>query len=305
MAPATVAGCAELLRASLTLDAEPLALGRVAAELVASAALAVAGAAAIAGTVAGGAQTGWNLAPKKLAPSLRSFDPIANTRGRVRKEAWWGGLLSLALAIIGLAVTWAALQGVLQALPSALADSRAMRSGAPLGALATDTLTTTAAAWLGLGLFAALADAAVQRRLFFDRHRMSLQEVRDEYKRSEGDPEHKARRERAHRELLQTSFREGVQRADVVVRNPTHLAIGLRYRPDESESPVVTCVGRGDLARRILREARRRDVPEYHDRPTARALIELDVDDEVPPELFEPVAVIFRWLRELGPEGPP
>lgn len=290
---------AALLRAALAADADPFSLGAVAARLTATSALAVAGAAAVAAVFAGGVQTGWNIAPKKLAPSLKGFDPIANTKARVRKDAWWSGVLSLAQAAVGVGITWGAVRAVLAALPSATAAATRAGDGAPLAALAVDTLTTVGAAWLGLALFAALADAGVQRRLFLDRNRMSLQEVRDEYKRSEGDPEHKARRERAHRELLQTSFREGVKRADVVVRNPTHLAIGLRYRPDEAEAPVITCLGRGDLAKRIVREARRKAVPEYYDRPVARSLIELEVDDEVPPELFEAVAVIFRWLREL------
>lgn len=289
---------AALLGAALRGELGPAAALTVSGRIVATYGLTVAGVAAVAAVFAGGVQTGWLIAPKRLAPSLTAFNVAQTVKARWRKNAWWAGALGLAQCVASAAIGWHAIDRLTRTLPETLAATDAHGLAAALSAAAS-SIAMSGSLLLAVGLLAAFADAAMQRRLFIDEHRMSLQEIRDEYKQSEGDPQHKARREMAHRELLAGSIRDGVQRADIVVKNPTHLAIGLRYRVDEEDAPTVTVVGRGDTAKSILREARRRGLPEYADRPTARALIVLEVGESVPPELFEPVAVIFRWLYAL------
>lgn len=301
VAPDVAAALHALLSVALRESVSPTEALVLSGRVVATYGLSVAWCAALAAVFAGGVQTGWLLAPKRLAPSLASFNVAQTLKTRWQKNAWWAAALGSAQCAASVAIGWHALARLNRVLPETLGATDARGLSAALDA-AAESVLVSGASLLATGVLAAIADAQVQRRLFTDQHRMSLQEIRDEYKQSEGDPEHKMRREMAHRELLAGSLREGVKRADIVVKNPTHLAIGLRYRPEEEDAPSVTVVGRGDTAKQILREARRRGLPEYADRPTARVLVTLEAGASVPPELFEPVAVIFRWLYALTEE---
>ena len=296
--PRVVSELTALARASAAgAFASPVEALVVAGALLVSAALPIAAAGAVAAVAAGGVQTGLVFAPNRILPQSNRFQPGQAWRARLRKETWISGGIALVAALLG---ALAAALGVRSLVASAESSAELAQRGpfAVLGPV-VDALAVMGAAWIGVALVVAAIDVAWQRHAFMKRHAMSLQDIRDEYKRSEGDPQHKARRERAHRELLATTTREGVARADVVVVNPTHVAVGLRYRPDEAEAPVVTVSGRGDAAKAIKREARRRGVLEYTDRPVARAMVELEVGDEIPESLFEPVAIIFRWVAEL------
>src|SRR5690606_20335911 len=126
-----------------------------------------------------------------------------------------------------------------------------------------------------------------------------------EFKESEGDPEIKAARQRAHQELLAGSMIAAVKDATVVIVNPTHLATALRYQDDDDEAPRVIAQGQGDLARRMIDAARAYGVPVVRDIPVARALAELEIGDEIPEELYEAVAEILReaWTERAETEA--
>ena len=126
---------------------------------------------------------------------------------------------------------------------------------------------------------------------------MSKDEVRREHKEAEGDPQHKAARERAYHELLAQATVANVRTASVVVVNPTHLACALRYDEKEGdEAPVVVASGEGELAARIVREAEAYGVPVVRDVPLARALVELQVGEVIPEALYEAVAEVLREI---------
>jgi type III secretion protein U len=124
---------------------------------------------------------------------------------------------------------------------------------------------------------------------------MSKDEVKREYKESEGDPQIKQARERAHHEMLASAAVGNVRNATVVIVNPTHLATALRYDEQEGDqAPVVVASGEGDLAARIVAAARDFGVPVVRDVPLARALAELSIGDAIPEALYEAVAEILR-----------
>src|ERR1044072_6085263 len=146
------------------------------------------------------------------------------------------------------------------------------------------------------------AEGFNQRFLHRKELRMTKHEVREEYKETEGNPLHKSLRRQMHREILLQSVMEAVRRASVVVRNPTHLAVAIRYERGETNAPVVVAKGAELLAARIRELAKESGVPVTRDVPLARALYELEIDEEVPEELYESVAVVLRWVYQLAEE---
>ena len=276
---------------------DPIQALVVSMQVFAAFALPIAGLAAVLGITAGVVQTGLLFAPGRVLPDMKRFTPGQVWTSRFRMDALIQGTVALIAAIIGLGVAYLGMRTLL-AETGAIVTTALERDVQSSLQIAARPLVVVGSAWLGIAAAMALIDLVWQRNSFMNRNKMSLQEIRDEYKRSEGDPQHKARRKRAHRELLQSSIKQGVGKADVVIRNPTHIAIGLRYRKAEIDAPVVTVAGRGVAAKSILREARRRGVPEFADKPTARVLVDIPVGDPVPEEMFEAVAVIFRWLGE-------
>ena len=127
---------------------------------------------------------------------------------------------------------------------------------------------------------------------------MTKYEVKKESKESEGDPEHKARRQELHGEILEEAMMANVETADFVVCNPTRLALAVKYRSEAGQAPKVVAKGRNLLANKIKEVARRAGVPVFRDVSLAKALWELELDQEIPEELYEAVAAILRTVYE-------
>lgn len=151
-------------------------------------------------------------------------------------------------------------------------------------------------------LFLALAvgDYFLQRFLFLNQMKMSKQEVKQEYKESEGDPLIKWMRKNIHQEILAQSSIAAVQSADVVVVNPTHVAVALKYDKAQMGAPTVVAKGADLIAKQIREIAKKHDVPMMRDVPLARALYEIDIDSEIPEEMYETVAEVLRWVYTLS-----
>ncbi|MBR56510.1 MAG: hypothetical protein CMH54_00470 [Myxococcales bacterium] len=127
--------------------------------------------------------------------------------------------------------------------------------------------------------------------------RMTRQEIRDEMKEMEGDPYQRAAQRRRGREMVQEALASNVRGATVVVRNPTHFAVALRYERQVDESPKVVAKGRGYKALRIIALAQEADIPVIEDRPLARTLYRsVKVGKTVPVELYRAVARLFAAL---------
>lgn len=126
--------------------------------------------------------------------------------------------------------------------------------------------------------------------------KMTKHELKEEYKETEGNPLIKSQRRALHRELLQQGMAAAVPQADVVVANPTHLAVALKYDKEGGGAPKVVAKGADLMAAQIRELARNASVPITRDVALARALYELDIDDEIPEELYEAVAIILKWI---------
>jgi type III secretion protein U len=257
-------------------------------------------AAAVSGAVASVVQTGGVIATKKLTPNLAKLNPIDGF-----KQLFSGQRLIAVLraALFAAAVVWI-VNGALRSNAAALARVTGRLDGAiTLAATISIDVAKKAA---GVGLFLAVLDIVITRRSWRKKLMMSKEEVKREHKESEGDPQLKAARERAHHEMLASATVGNVKNASVVIVNPTHIACALRYdSPDqggEDEAPVLVAAGHGDLAKRIVEAAHQYGVPVLRDVPLARALVELEIGDEIPEALYEAVAEI---LREAWEERPP
>lgn len=140
------------------------------------------------------------------------------------------------------------------------------------------------------------------------RHRrdlmMTREEVRREHKETEGDPHHRAERQRLHRELAEQRMLDDVRKASFVVVNPEHLAVAVRYDTDSSGAPIVVAKGERHLAQRIREVARESGVPIYRDVTLARALGQVAEGDEIPEDLYEAVAEVLRVLWQLEQNHP-
>ena len=155
---------------------------------------------------------------------------------------------------------------------------------------------------VGVMTVVAAMDYAFQKYTFTKQMRMSKQEVKDEHKQSEGDPQIKARIRKVRMERAQQRMMAAVPEADVIITNPTHYSIALEYKMDDMPAPKVVAKGIDHLAMRIREVAKANDVPLVENAPLARALYaSVDLNEEIPAEHFKAVAEVIGFImRQKG-----
>lgn len=143
----------------------------------------------------------------------------------------------------------------------------------------------------------AVADLTFQQQQHHQKMKMSRQEVKDEYKQSEGDPHVRAKLRQLRSEKARARMMQAVPEADVVITNPTHYAIALKYDPDEMPAPLCIAKGVDETALRIRELARESGVEVVENKPLARALFDVvDLDESIPTEYFKAVAEIISFV---------
>ena len=149
-------------------------------------------------------------------------------------------------------------------------------------------------------LLLALADYGFQKFQYVRNLRMTKQEVRDEYKQAEGDGMMKGRMRAMARAIAKNRMMADIPTANVVITNPTHIAVALRYDPSMSRAPKVVAVGAGSIAARIREKAVESKIPIVEAKPLARALWRAcEVGDEIPVTLYEAVAKVLAFVHRL------
>jgi type III secretion protein U len=300
-ARAVTGRAADMLHAAIAHAAEPapdarIDIGATAMDLLALSLPLLVGV-GIAGATASAVQTGGLFATKKLAPKLEKLNPFEGAKNLVSRAR----LFAVARALLGAAiVAWLVNRGLrAHAVDLARLPGRLEYVGLVAAEVSRSLAWNAALVGLALGVL----DAVVIRQEWLRRLRMTKEEVQREHKESEGDPQVKQARERAHHEMLAAATVANVRHASVVVVNPTHIACALRYDEQEGDqAPTLVASGEGDLAARIVRAAHDYGVPVVRDVPLARALVELEVGDAIPEALYEAVAEILRdlWDEERG-----
>lgn len=149
-------------------------------------------------------------------------------------------------------------------------------------------------------LFLAALDYAYQRWQFEESLKMTRQEVRDELRQLEGDPLIKARIRQIQREMARRRMFEEVPRADVIITNPEHLAVALRYDGEAMRAPRVVAKGAGVIAERIREIGRSHGVTIVENKPLAQALVKVArIGDEVPPQFYQAVAEVIAYVYQV------
>lgn len=145
----------------------------------------------------------------------------------------------------------------------------------------------------------ALADYGYELWKFERSLRMTKEELREEYRESEGDPQIKAKIKSLQRETARRRMMEAVPKATVVITNPTHIAVALEYKKNTASAPKVVAKGKGYVAEAIRNLARRHGVPLVEDKPLARALYKVQLDESIPQDLYKAVARILAYIYKL------
>lgn len=241
------------------------------------------------------AQRALIFAPEKLKPKAQRLSLIANAKQKFGRT----GLVEFAKSCVKLilvsALLWSFGQHNLDVILGSMTATAAQASSEML-TLLMRFFGLVFILWLGLGAL----DYLWQRVDHLRRNRMSHQELRDEMKRSEGDPHSKSERRRRGREIASNRMLSNVDEATVVIVNPTHYAVALKWSPQAAHAPICVAKGIDEMAARIREKAREAGVPIRSDPVTARALYSsVELDQEIRPEHYAAVAAAIRFAETI------
>ena len=254
--------------------------------------LAVVGVVVLLGSVAQGVHV------KKLSGKYEQFNLVSGAKRLFGMQAVWQGVKALMKTVVVGLVLYLVVQGLMPLLMGA----GGLSVGAVLEAAAAGTGSLLQSA-VAAGLVLAAADVFVVLRRNQKKTRMTKKEVRDENKSSEGDPLIKSQRRSRQLAMSRNRMIGAIAGADVVLVNPTHVAVALSYEPGKS-APRVVAKGSGTLAARIRAEAEAKQVPMVRDIPLARALhASCELGQEIPVDLYNAVAHVLMFVMSLRRRG--
>lgn len=250
------------------------------------------------GVAANLAQVGFTPSPKALKPKLNRLNPLPGLKRLVGAKTMWNACKEvLKLVILG-GFAWSAVDGFLPVMVTA-GGASFLEAFAAAAEAAMAFLRNAAL----LGLVLAAADYAMQRKQMATELKMTKQEVKDEFKQADGDPQMKGLIRERQMRISRNRMMADVARADVVMVNPTHVAVALVYDPTGG-APRVVAKGSGAVAARIRERAQENRVPMVRDIPLARALHKsCEIGDEIPAELYAAVARVLAFLFSLKARG--
>ncbi len=240
--------------------------------------------------------------PKKLLPDLKRIDPVKNAGQKFGKSGLITFAISLGKAVLVGVGGWLLYGSLLSWLVTAdaMADQQWV-----LGLEVI--LRRFVLLALAIGAVFACIDLIWKRLEYLKRHRMSRREMEDEHKESEGDPHLKAARRQKGIDIVLATMLADVEKADVVIVNPTHYAVALEWKRGSGMAPVCLAKGVDEVARRIRERANENQVPIWSDPPCARAIhATVEIGEEIRAEHFAPVAAAIRFaeaMRKKAREG--
>jgi flagellar biosynthetic protein FlhB len=249
----------------------------------------------ISGVLANLFQVGFLFTTKPLVPKLSKINPISGFKKFFAMRAFVDAIKNILKLIIIAVVAFVTIKGEF---------GKVLQSG-------NETVYSITLFLLLLSykvviriiltlIIIAILDFAYQKYDNNEKLKMTKQEVKDERKSQDGNPEVKARIRQLQREMSRRRMMEEVPNATVIVTNPTHLSIAIKYEPNEMETPIVVAKGSDAIAMKIREIAKENNIPIYEDKPLARGMYDfVEPGDEVPVEFFNGVAEILAYVFKL------
>ena len=234
-------------------------------------------------------QVGWKVSTKPMEPKLDKFNPINGFKRIFSKDSLFNLFKSILKIALIFYVAYTCIKDqqknlfILYEIPLKQAISL-------IGNIIIDTGLRISLVYLVVGI----ADYAYQKFRFKEDMKMTKQEVKEEYKNTEGDPQIKGQQRQRMREASQRRMMQDVPKADVVITNPTHISVAIRYDSEQESAPTVLAKGEDYLAMKIREAAKENNVPIMENKPLARAIYAtVDIGEQIPPELYQAVAEIL------------
>lgn len=259
----------------------------------------VAFAGAVVGALVDFLQVGALFTLDPLMPKLEKLNPLEGLKNMFSKKQ----LVELLKSMLKIGITGYVVYGVVRdamgmVVTTVHGDTQLTMD--VMGELVYRVSVRVALIYLLFGIF----DIWFQRKTYMKEMMMSKDEVKREYKESEGDPHHKAKRKELHQEILEGAQMESVKDSDVVVTNPDHVAVALKYDPAQGAAPRILAKALDDQAQVMKALAKEHGVPIMRNVPLARALYEYEVGEEVPSELYDAVAEVLTFVYALKEAAP-
>lgn len=240
-------------------------------------------------------QVKWKVTGKPLIPKFSKLNPIKGFKKIFSVNALVELVKSIAKIGLIVYIAYSYLKDKVVLIYS-LYDMPLLQAIGLAGEMVTDLGIRIAAIYMVI----ALADFIYQKFKFSQDMRMTKQEIKDEFKQAEGDPQVKGRIRQKMREASQRRMMQDLPRADVVITNPTHYAVAIQYDPDVADAPVVLAKGADHLAARIKEAAKENHIEIVENKPLARMLYaNVEVGQMVPPELYQAVAEVLAFVYKL------
>lgn len=241
-------------------------------------------------------QVGWKVTKKPLQPKLDKFNPVNGFKRILSKDSLVELLKSVVKIFLIAYVAYTSVKKYQDDL-FILYDIPLLQAIILMGSIILDTGLKIALVYLVIGF----SDFFYQKHKFHEEMKMTKQEVKDEYKQTEGSPDVKSKQRQRMQEASRRRMMSDVPKADVVITNPTHLAVAIAYDAEVSSAPVVVAKGEDFVAMKIREVAKENHIEIVENKPLARTLYAtVEIGEEIPPELYQAVAEVLAMVYNLN-----
>ncbi len=240
-------------------------------------------------------QIKWKVTTKPMRPKFSKINPLSGFKRIFSKDSLFELVKSIVKVALIIYVAYTSIKDHQNDL-FLLYDIPLLQVVLLVGTIVIDTGLKISLIYIFIGI----ADFVYQKHKFKEDMKMTKQEVKDEFKNTEGNPEIKGRQRSKMREASQRRMMQSLPSADVVITNPTHYAVAIKYDAQQHSAPVVLAKGEDFLAQKIKEVAKENNVEIVENKPLARMLYaNVDVGQEVPPELYQAVAEVLAFVYSL------
>lgn len=240
-------------------------------------------------------QVKWNISLKVLRPKFSKINPLNGFKRIFSKDKIVEMLIDIIKIVVISFIAYSTLKNEWKTM-LLLYDMKLEQAVLLIGNLVIDLGLRISIIFVIIGF----ADLLYQKFRFRKDMKMTKQEVKDEYKNSEGDPQIKSKIRAKMREVSQRRMMQALPKADVVITNPTHLAAAIKYDKNEAEAPILLAKGADFLAQKIKEVAKEHNIEIVENKPLARMLYyNVEVGAEIPPELYQMTAEVLAYVYGL------